>query len=309
MDRFESMTVLLAVVDAGSLSAAGRKLGMPLASVSRHLSDLEARLKAQLVIRTPRQLALTDAGHAYVAACRRILDEVGEAEREVSGEYKTPSGELVVTAPIVFGRLHVVPLIADFLEAYPDVDVHLVLGDRVVSLLEEQIDLAVRIGDLPDSNLIATRVGSIRQIVCGSPAYFERHGRPLVPANLATHRSVSFDALTSSPSWRFANSTIDAAIPMRPRLVVNTAEAAIDAAIAGVGVTRVLSYQAEAALVSGKLVAVLEDFEPPSTPVSLVYANPGRLPLKLRVFIDFAVPRLRERLKSMPHDDAARSRT
>jgi DNA-binding transcriptional LysR family regulator len=307
MDRFESMTVLMAVVDAGSLSAAGRKLGMPLASVSRHLSDLEARLKAQLVVRTPRQLRLTNAGEAYVAACRRILDDVGEAEREVSGEYKTPSGELAITAPIVFGRLHVVPVVAEFLEAFPDVDVRLMLGDRIVSLLEEQVDLAVRVGDLPDSSLIATRVGSIRQVVCGSPAYFERHGRPLVPANLATHRSVSFDALTSSPSWRFANSTIDAAIPMRPRLVVNTAEAAIDAAIAGVGVTRVLSYQVEAAIAAGTLITVLEDFEPPSVPVSLVYANPGRLPLKLRVFLDFAVPRLRGRLKSIPHEEGSRS--
>ena len=292
MDRFEAMGVLLAVVETGSLSAAGRKLGMPLASISRHVADLEARVKAQLLVRSPRRVSLTDAGRDYVAACRRIVDDVTEAEREVSGEYRAPRGELLVTAPIVFGRLHVVPVLAAFLDEYPDVDARLALGDRVVSLSEEPVNVAVRIGELPDSSLVASRVGAIRRVVCGSPGYFAGHGTPRRPADLSTHRCVTFDALSSGQAWTFG----DRSVPVRSRLVVNTAEAAVDAAIAGVGVTRVLSYQADAAVRAGLLRPVLADFEPPPIPVSLVYARPGRLPLKLRAFLDFALPRLRARL-------------
>jgi len=160
MNRLESMSVLLTVVEAGSLSAAGRKLGMPLATVSRKLSELETHLKARLLTRSTRQLSLTDAGRAYVAACKRILEDLNEAERAASGEYSAPRGDLVVTAPIVFGRLHVLPVTAGFLKAYPEVDVRLVLGDRIINLLENHVDLAVRIGELPDSSLSATRVGT-----------------------------------------------------------------------------------------------------------------------------------------------------
>ena len=169
MDRFESMTVLLTAVEAGSLSAAGRRLGMPLATVSRKVSELETHVKARLLSRSTRKLTLTDAGRDYVVACKRILEDVNEAERAASGEYSAPRGELIVTAPIVFGRLHVLPVTTEFLAAYPEVAVRLVLGDRVVNLLEDQVDLAVRIGELPDSSLIATRVGTIRRVVCGSP--------------------------------------------------------------------------------------------------------------------------------------------
>ena len=300
MDRFESMAVLLAVVETGSLSAAGRKLGMPLANVSRHVSALEARLKAQLLIRSPRGQALTDAGHVYVAACRRIVDDVRQAEREVTGEYTAPRGELIVTAPIVFGRLHVLPVVAAYLDAYPDVDVRLTLGDRIVALLEEPIDVAVRIGELPDSSLVATRVGVVRRVTCAAADYVARHGMPTVPADLARHRLVSFDALSAGRSWSFTTADGEFVVPVRSRLVVNTADAAIDAAIAGVGITRVLSYQVDDALRSGALVAMLTDCEPPMLPVSLVYAKPGRLPVKLRAFLDFAVPRLRARLGDEP---------
>ncbi len=296
MDRFDAMAVLLTVVETGSLSAAGRKLDMPLATVSRNVSDLEARLKAQLLNRSPRRLELTDAGRNYVAACRRILDDVTEAEREAAGEYDAPTGRLVVTAPIVFGRLHVVPVVAAFLEIYPDVDVSMALGDRIVPLLEEHLDCAVRIGELPDSSLVATRVGAIRRVVCASPAYLARMGRPLVPADLAAHRCVSFEAMGSSDAWRFADETV----AVRSRLVVNTADAAIEAALAGVGPTRVLSYQVDADVAAGRLETLLPAFEPAPVPVSLVYARPERLPLKLRAFLDFAVPRLRARLRSTP---------
>ena len=297
MNRLESMSVFLTVVEAGSLSAAGRKLGMPLATVSRKLSDLEAHLKARLLTRSTRQLSLTDAGRAYVAACKRILEDLNEAERSASGEYSAPRGELVVTAPIVFGRLHVLPVIAGFLEAYPEVDVRLVLGDRVINLLEEHVDLAVRIGELPDSSLSATRVGAIGRVVCASPGYLAARGTPSSPGELGAHQCITFDTLLSPASWTFKAGGTELSVPIHSRLTVNTAEAAVDAAIAGVGVTRVLSYQVEDAVRAGLLNVVLREFEPMPVPVSLVFASQKRVPLKLRAFLDYAVPRLRERMQ------------
>ncbi|MEO5756835.1 MAG: LysR substrate-binding domain-containing protein, partial [Mesorhizobium sp.] len=175
MDRLEAMSLFIATVEAGSLSAAGRRSGTPLATVSRKISDLEHHLKTRLLNRSTRRLTLTDAGHAYFAACRRILDEVGEAERTAGGEYSTPTGELIITAPIVFGRLHVLPVVTAFLAAYPRVDIRLTLGDRIAQLAEDHIDLAIRIGHLPDSRMVAIKIGSIRHVVCASPAYLAEY--------------------------------------------------------------------------------------------------------------------------------------
>ncbi|RWM74369.1 MAG: LysR family transcriptional regulator [Mesorhizobium sp.] len=296
MDRLEAMSLFVAAVEAGSLSAAGRRFGIPLATVSRKVSDLERHLKTRLLNRSTRQLTLTDAGHAYLAACHRILDEVGEAERTAAGEYSAPTGELIITAPIVFGRLHVLPVVTGFLAAYPDVTIRLMLADRITQLTEEHIDLAVRIGELPDSSLVATRIGSIRRVVCASPAYLAEHGMPETPKDLAAHSCVTFEGLTAPAAWTFAAGKSDLTVPIRSRLRVNTAEAAIDAAIAGVGLTRVLSYQITAAVRSGTLRAVLQAFEPQPWPVSLVHAGQGLLPVKLRAFLDFAAPRLKKRL-------------
>jgi DNA-binding transcriptional LysR family regulator len=339
MDRLEAMSILLTTVEAGSLSAAARRLGMPLATVSRKVSDLEAHLRSRLFNRTSRRLTLTDGGRSYVEACKRILEEVTEAERAVAGEYSAPKGELIVTAPVVFGRLHVLPVITAFLKAHRDINVRLVLADRIVNLVEDHIDVAVRIGPLSDSGLIATRVGAIRQVVCGSPAYFAARGVPARPADLGAHDCITSDGLMSPDVWRFpaGNSAASkspasrspasrspasrspasrspasrspasrsvasrsvasrsvASVAIRSRLVVNAAEAAIDAAIAGLGVARVLSYQAVNAIQAGSLTVVLRDFEPAPWPVSLVYAGSGRLlPLKLRAFLDFAAPRLK----------------
>jgi DNA-binding transcriptional LysR family regulator len=297
MNRLESMTVLLAVVDSGSLSAAGRKLGMPLATVSRKISDLEAALKARLLIRSPRQLTLTDSGRDYVAACRRILGDVNEAERAAAGEYSAPRGDLVVTAPVVFGRLQLLPVLTEFLRAYPEVQVRLSLGDRILNLLEDHVDLAIRIGGLPDSGLIASQVGRLRRVVCASPEYLSRKGAPEHVQELAAHDCVSFDLFAVADTWRFQVGEREELVAIRPRLTVSTAEAAIDAAVAGLGVTCVLSYQVEPALRAGDLVLLLESFEPAPLPVSLLYASRGRLPLKLRALLDFAAPRLRGRLE------------
>jgi DNA-binding transcriptional LysR family regulator len=296
MDRFEAMSTLLSAVEAGSLSAASRKLGMPLATVSRKVSELEAHLRTRLVNRTSRRLTLTDAGRSYIVACKRILDDIGEAERAAAGEYIAPRGDLTITAPIVFGRLHVLPVAIEFLGAYPDVDIRVALADRVVNLQEDDVDLAIRIGELPDSSLIATRVGSIRRVICGSPAYFARRGTPKSPGELGAHDCISFEGLTSPDGWKFTVGKSTVSVAVRSRLVVNTAEAAVDAATAAVGVTRVLSYQVASALRAGTLALVLQRFEPPPWPVSLVHAGGGLLPLKLRAFLDFAAPRLKLRL-------------
>jgi DNA-binding transcriptional LysR family regulator len=295
MDRLESMSILVAAVEAGSLSAAGRRLGMPLATVSRKVAELEAHLKTRLLNRSSRKLTLTDAGESYVAACKRILDAVEEAERSATGEYSSPKGELVISAPILFGRLHVLPIAIEFLAAFPDVDMHVIFSDRIANLFEERVDLAVRIGDLPDSSLLARRIGSIGRVVCGSPAYFEQHGTPRTPRDLSSHRCVTFEGLMSLAAWTFA----DATVAISSRLVVNTAQAAVDAAIAGVGVTRVLNYQIADAVRTGSLVVVLRDFEPAPWPVNLVYTGGRFLPLKVRAFLDFVAPKLKDRLSHL----------
>ncbi|ANN56717.1 LysR family transcriptional regulator [Mesorhizobium loti NZP2037] len=296
MDRLEAMSLFVAAVEAGSLSAAARRFGVPLATVSRKVSDLERHLNTRLLNRSTRRLTPTDAGEAYLAACRRILDDVGEAERAAAGEYSAPTGELAITAPVVFGRLHVLPVVTGFLSAYPDVDIRLTLADRITQLVEDHFDLALRIGQLPDSSLVAIGVGSIRRVVCASPAYLAEHGTPTIPEDLGTHDCITFEGLSSAAPWSFAKGKTDVTVQVRSRLQVNTAEAAVDAAIAGVGLTKVLSYQVDAAVRSGMLRIVLQEFEPEPWPVSLVHAGHGLLPVKLRAFLDFAAPRLRERL-------------
>ena len=299
MDRLEAMSALLAAVDAGSLSAASRKLGMPLATMSRKVSELETHLRTQLLHRGSRRLTLTDAGRTYVAACRRILDEVGAAERAAAGEYSAPRGDLVIAAPLVFGRLHVLPIALDFLKAFPEIDIRLSLADHVVNLHQDRIDLAVRIGELPDSSLIAMRVGDIRRVVCASPRYFAEHGMPRRPEDLAAHRCITFEGLTAPDVWTFAAGKATRSVAIHSRLVVNTAEAAIDAALAAVGITRVMSYQAAGAVRDGTLVLALRGFEPKPIPVSLVHAGQPLLPQKVRAFLDFAAPRLKERLAQL----------
>jgi DNA-binding transcriptional LysR family regulator len=298
MDRLEAMALLVAVAEAGSLSAAGRKLGVPLPTVSRKISDLEAHLKTRLLTRSTRKLALTDSGAAYVAAARRILDEVSEAERTASGEHAAPRGDLVITAPVVFGRLHVLPVIAEFLGQWPEINVRLVLADRNLDLIDDHVDIAVRIGALADSALVVTRVGAVRSVVCGSPTYFAAHGAPKSPEDLAALTAVTFDPLSSSQHWIFwdPKSKRELRAPVRSRLSVNTAEAAIDGAAAGLGVTRVLSYQVAQAVLDGRIQIVLAEYETAPAPVSLIHGSQGLTPLKVRMALDFAAPRLRARL-------------
>jgi len=293
MDRLDSMSILVTVAEAGSLTAAARLLDTPLTTVSRKISDLEGHLKTQLLTRSSRRISLTDAGRSYVAACKRILEDVGEAERIVAGEYTAPKGELSVTAPIVFGRLHLVPVLADFLRAYPDIDVRLTLSNRQVNLTEEGIDAALRVGDLPDSALIATRVGTIRRVFAASPEYLKARGVPQNPADLVGHDCIGVQGFTGSGFWSVADG---GEIPVRYRLIVNSTDAACEAAKEGMGIVSVFSHHVASNFQDGTLVSVLPDFRRETLPLSLVRGAGEYLPLKLRAFLDFVTPRLKARL-------------
>lgn len=298
MDRIEGMRILAAVVENGGFSAAARRLRMPLATVSRKVADLEAHLGNRLLTRTSRRVEVTDSGRDYLEAARRILIQVEEAERLAAGEYAVPRGLMTITAPLVFGRLHVVPTVVGFLKAFPDVSVNLVLNDRIVGFEEDHIDLAVRIGKLPDSGMIAAKVGEVRRVVCASADYLAAQGTPRKPHDLTNHHCISFDGSTATEDWRFGGPRSGESIPIKPRLAVNTAEAAIGAAVCGLGVTRVLSYQVAAAVSEGRLRLLLDEYSPPPLPVTLLRAASRRPPRAVRAFIDFATPLLRAALSS-----------
>ncbi|WP_237477111.1 LysR family transcriptional regulator [Lichenibacterium dinghuense] len=299
MDRLDAMQVLLTAVECGSLSKASRRLGQPLATVSRKVSDLEDHLRAELLIRSSRGLELTPAGRTYIAAARTVLEQLHEAERAAAGEYVEPKGDLVVTAPVMFGRLHVLPVVTAFLAAFREVSVALMLTDRVTYFLDDQVDVALRIGDLPDSGLIATRLGAVRRVTCASPAYLASRAAPVTPQDLVGHDMISFGSVSFPTTWRYSSNGKEVAVPFRSRLSVSTVEAAIDAGVAGAGLIRTLSYQVVDPVRDGRLRLLLEGFEPAPRPVHIVYDKRNRLPLKLRAFVDFAVPRLRERLSAV----------
>jgi DNA-binding transcriptional LysR family regulator len=298
MDRLEAMQVMITAVECGSLSKASRKLSQPLATVSRKVSELESHLKVDLLIRSSKGLELTPAGRAYIDAARTILEQLNEAERAAAGEYTQPKGDLVVTAPTMFGRMHVLPVVTAFLEAFREVSIELMLTDRVAHFLDDHVDLALRIGDLPDSSLIATRLGAIRRVTCASPAYLASHRAPTVPQDLVDHDVISFESVSSPTTWRYWSEGNEVAIPLRSRLSVSTIDAAIDAGLAGAGVIRANSYQVANHVRGDLLLLLLEAYEPIPRPVHLVYDKRNQLPLKLRAFVDFAVPRLRDRLKA-----------
>ena len=264
MDRLEAMAILVEAVDVGSLSAASRKMNVPLPTVSRKIADLESHLGARLLTRSTRKLTLTDAGAEYVSVAKRILEQVADAERTAAGEYSAPRGELDIAAPIVLGRLHVLPLVTEFLSRYPEINIRLMLSDRNTDLIDEHVDVAIRIGALPDSSMIATRLGAVRHVICASPSFLAFHGVPETPTALAALPCISHDFLTApSAAWPFRNpgAKVDTMAPISVRLAVTTAEAAIDAAMAGIGVTRLVSYQVAEAVARGTLRIILAQYE------------------------------------------------
>jgi DNA-binding transcriptional LysR family regulator len=306
MDRLEAMSIVLAVAEAGSLSAAARRQKTPLATVSRKVSELEAHLRTKLFNRSSRALVPTDAGRSYIAAAKRILAEVTEAERAASGEYTTPRGDLVISAPVALGRFYLQPVLTEFLAAFPEVDVALNLQDRAVNLVEEHVDVALRLGALADSSLIAVRIGETVRVVCASPAYLKSRGTPKLVDDLSAHDMVSYPPMQSPTIWRFRQEKSEHAVPVRSRLVVSNIESACDAACAGIGIAEVFSYYVAESIKSGELVPLLHDFWPPPLPVSFVYSPNRFMPIKLRAFLDFTLPRLKTRLGDLPANVAAR---
>jgi DNA-binding transcriptional LysR family regulator len=300
MDRLDCMEAFVASVDHGSLSRAAHRLGRSITAISRAVSALEARVGAKLLVRTTRTLKLTEAGERYLAVCRRVLADIAEAEQRAGNAVLSPHGVLTVTAPVVFGALHVRPVVDAYLSAYPDVRVRLLLLDRVVNLLDEGVDAAVRIAHLPDSALVATAVGAVRRVVCASPAYVARHGKPSEPRALADHRCISCTAITPSETWSFGAGPEGGRakqVKVEAVLSVNTAETAIASALLGQGITCALSYQVKEPLRTGKLTALLTAYEPDSLPVHLVSAARAATSAKVRAFMDLATPALRAALR------------
>jgi len=286
MDRLDAMQAFVAVADLEGFAPAARKLGLSPSAVTRLIAALEERLGARLLQRTTRQVTLTDAGSRYLERARRILADVEEAEDAVEGERTRPEGRLVISAPVGFGRLHVSPIVTAYLKRYPDVGVDLRLTDRVVNLVEDGVDAAVRIGHLPDSTLVARHVGEMRRIVVASPGYLRARGEPKRPADIAAHDMIQFGAMTAAPDWRFVENGREIRIASSPRFASNSSDAAIQYAEQDGGLTRVLAYQAAASLKAGRLRIVLAEFEQPALPIHIVYTTSRLLSAKVRTFID-----------------------
>jgi DNA-binding transcriptional LysR family regulator len=286
MDRIDAMQAFVAVVDLKGFAPAARKLGLSPPAVTRLIAALEHRLGARLLQRTTRQAALTDVGSRYLERARRILADVEEAEASVEGERTTPSGRLVVSAPIGFGRLHVSPVMTAYLARYPEVSGELRLSDRMINLVEDGVDLAVRIGHLADSSLVARHVGEMRRIVVGSSAYLRARGEPKTPAAITSHQTIQFGATTAPPDWRFVEDGREIRVTCTPRFATNSADAAIQYAEQGGGLTRVLAYQAADAIKRGRLRVVLQKFEQPALPIHIVYPTSRLLSAKVRAFVD-----------------------
>ena len=295
MDRADGVMVFVEVAEHGSFAAAARKLRRSPTAITRAVADLEGRLGVRLLNRTTRAVSVTEAGQRFLAGAKRVLADLDEIERAAAGEGTAPRGQLHVTAPILFGRLHVLPITIEFLGRFPDVSVALTLMDRSVDLVEEGLDVAVRIGTLGESSAVATRVGAVCQVVVASPDYLVQHGTPRIPADLGGHVVVAFPGIAGIERWVFRDRSGEASVAIKPRLIVTTAEAALDAARAGFGVTRVLSYQAADDIARGSLRRVLQAYEGDELPIHLLYPGGRHPPPKLRAFLDFALPRLRRR--------------
>jgi DNA-binding transcriptional LysR family regulator len=302
MDRLDAVHAFVVTVEAGGLSAAARKLGRSAAAVTRTVAALEQRLGVALLRRTTRGVRLTEAGERYLAACRRVLADVAEAEQLAAGARSAVRGALTVTAPSAFGALHVRPILDQYLAAHPEVTASLLLLDRVVNLVDEGIDVGVRIAILPDSSLRSIKVGEVRRVLCASPDYCARRGRPKAPRDLAAHTCISSSGTTPTDTWTFASGRSGRAqhVKVRPALTVNSALAAIASAVDGHGVTRVLSYQVAGELAAGRLVRLLPEHEPAPLPVHVVHPPASAATARVRAFIDLAVPRLRAVLARSP---------
>jgi len=293
MDRLESMAIFLAVVDEGGFAAAARKMKISPPVVTRAVSDLEAAIGVRLLTRTTRIVRVTDVGARYAEDCRRVLADITEMEDLAAGAHGAVRGKLVVTASAMFGRMYVTPIVIEYLRRYPETEVECRFSDRIVNLMDEGIDVAIRIGQLADSSYQATRVGSVRRVVCASPSYLAEHGAPQTPDDLRQHVIVSSNGVATSPDWRFTKGEDTAIVRVQPRMTVMSNDEAIIAALDGFGITRVLSYMVAAPLSDGRLVEVLREHETPTLPVHVVHHEGRHAARKVRAFLDLAVAELR----------------
>lgn len=293
MDRLQAMTTFVAVVDSGGFASAARKLNLSPPVVTRAVAELEERLGLRLLTRTTRVVRVTDAGAQFAEDCRRILADIDQAETVATGTHATPRGTLTLTAPVLFGQLYVTPVLVRYLQQYPEVDAQCLFLDRVVNVVEEGIDVAVRIGELPDSSLQAVRVGRVRRVLVAAPSYLQSQGLPQRPEDLARHAIVSASGVTPVSEWRFNDAGKPLLQRMQPRMRTTTNDSAIAAAVGGLGITRLLSYQVAAHVRSGALQLLLEDFESAPLPVHVVHHEGRRATQKVRAFVDLAVDTLR----------------
>jgi DNA-binding transcriptional LysR family regulator len=290
MDRWQAMRIFVRVAETGSFAETARQMNMSAPAVTRSIAGLEDLIGTRLFVRTTRTVKLTESGRRYVDDCRRILADILEAEASAAGSYAVPTGTLAITASLLFGQMYVMPIITEYLDTYPGMTGRTLFLDRPVNIVEEGVDVAVRIGHLPDSGFTAVKVGTVRRVICGAPDYFEKHGVPIIPADLKRHRIAASTSAWASPEWKFAN---DLRVTVDPALDCNTNDAAIAAAVSGWGLTRVLSYQIGPALIAGDLQIVLADHEEAPLPIHVIYPEGRHAPAKVRSFVEMAVARLR----------------
>jgi DNA-binding transcriptional LysR family regulator len=293
LDQLHLINVFVAVVDAGGFAGAARRLGISPPAVTRAVGELESHLGVRLLTRTTRVVRVTEAGARYAEDCRRVLAGLAEADRSASGAHGSPHGRLTLTAPVLFGCRFVTPIVTEYLQRYPEVSAACWFLDRVVNMMDEGVDVAVRIGELPDSSMQAIRVGTVRRVVCASPGYLARRGTPRSPGDLAAHTVICASAVTPTPEWRMAEDGRPRVVKVQPRMITTTNDAAVAAAASGFGLTRLLSYQVAEEMRDGRLVTILTEFEPPALPVTLLHCEGRHASPKARAFLDLAIERLR----------------
>jgi DNA-binding transcriptional LysR family regulator len=293
MDRFHQLKIFVAVVDNNGFAGAARKLNISPPAVTRAINELENRLGLRLLTRTTRIVRVTETGARYAEDCRRILGELAQADASASGMHGAPRGRLALTAPVLFGNQFVTTIVTEYLRRYPDVSATCLFLDRVVNMLEEGVDVAVRIGELADSSMQAIRVGQVRRVICGAPTYFKQYGVPKTPEDLPEHRIISANSVTPIPEWRLVKNGVAHNVKLQPRLSISTNAAAATAAMSGFGVTQLLSYQVAEYLRDGKLKVVLEKFEPAALPVHVMHREGRHATQTVRAFLDLIIERLR----------------
>lgn len=293
MDKFNLISIFVAVVDCNGFAGAARKLGISPPAVTRAINELENQLNVRLLTRTTRVVRVTEAGARYAEDCRRIIAELVDADESAGGSHAAPHGHLILTAPMLFGTKFVTPIVTEYLLRNSDVSASCLFLDRVVNMMEEGVDVAVRIGNLPDSSMQAIRVGQVRHVICAAPDYLKRNGIPQSPDDLQDHIIVSASGLTRSPEWRLMQNGSPRTVKVQSRLTTSTNDSAVSAAISGFGLTRLLSYQVAEHLRNGQLKTVLSDFEPDTLPIHVVHREGKHASRKARTFIDLAVERLR----------------